>query len=138
MGIKVDRIKKSKILSIVGAGMSEYQGHNTIFPITRRGISNATTSSGSGEYDGGDRVIGQGSYGVDGDLLMTAGWGDGAAVRRLNNDGSMTKLWHANQALYRDTTSTYNHINSGAIHPGSGTFIISTHNVNGYSTINLF
>ena len=55
-------------------------------------MSNVTTSSGSGEDDGGDRVIGQGGYDVDGDVLFTCGWGDGAAIRRLNNDGSMTEL----------------------------------------------
>jgi hypothetical protein len=98
-------------------------------------MSNVTTNSGSGDYDGGDRVIGLGAYGVDGDLLLTTGWGDGAAIRRLNNDGSMTKLWHDNNALYRDTASTYNHINSMAFHSGSSQMLLTTHNVNGYSMI---
>ena len=128
-------ISRSNITSIVGAVYGEWGGHQSIVPAWVRGMSNVTTNSGSGDYDGGDRVIGLGAYGVDGDLLLTTGWGDGAAIRRLNNDGSMTKLWHDNNALYRDTASTYNHINSMAFHSGSSQMLLTTHNVNGYSMI---
>lgn len=134
--VKYQSLTRSNLSSITGAMMGEYGGQSSIVPAWARGISNATTNSGSGEYDGGDRVIGLGAYGVDGDLLLTTGWGDGAAIRRLNNDGSMTKLWHDNNALYRDTTSTYNHINSMAFHSGSSQMLLTTHNVNGYSMIN--
>lgn len=133
--VKYQSLTRSNLSSITGAMMGEYGGQSSIVPAWARGISNATTNSSSGEYDGGDRVVGLGAYGVDGDLLLTTGWGDGAAIRRLNNDGSMTKLWHDNNALYRDTTSTYNHINSMAFHSGSSQMLLTTHNVNGYSMI---
>ena len=67
--------------------------------------------------------------------MLTAGWGDGAAIRRLNNDGSMTKLWHDNNALYRDTTSTYTNMTSLAFHSGSSQMLLISYNVNGYSMI---
>jgi len=133
--VKVEAINRSDIISIVGAVYGEWGGQQALIPAWKRGMSNVTTNSGSGDYDGGDRVIGQGAFGVDGDLLLTTGWGDGFAIRRLNNDGSMTKLYHDNNALYRDTSSTYNHINSMAYHTGSSQVCLTTHNVNGYSMI---
>lgn len=133
--IFVEQLTRNNIISIVGAIANDYGGQRCIVPQFTRGMSNLVTSSGSGDYDGGDRVIGFLAYEVHGDLLITAGWGDGAAIRRLNNDGTMTKIWHDNNALYRDTTSTYNHINSLAIHKGSSQIALTTHNVNGYSMI---
>ena len=133
--IKVESLDRGDIISIVGAVYGEWGGQQALIPAWKRGIDNATTNSNSGEYDGGDRVIGQGCYAVDGDLLLTGGWGDGAAIRRLNNDGSLTKLWHDNNALYRDTTSTYNHMDSFAFHKGSSQICLTTHNVNGYSMV---
>ena len=130
--VKCDTLTRSTISSIVGAVFGEYGGQSAIVPAWKRGMSNTTTSSSSGDYDGGDRVISYGAYYVDGDLLITAGWGDGCAIRRLNNDGSMTKLFYTSQALFRDTTSTYNHINSLAGHSGSSQICLTTHNVNGY------
>ena len=102
--IKNTKLERSNIISIVGAMMGESTGQCCIVPVQKAGLSNTTTSSGSGEYNGGDRVIGQGAYGVDGDLLLTTGWGDGCAIRRLNNDGTMTLLYHDNNALYRHIT----------------------------------
>lgn len=129
------QLEKNHILSIVGAAANDFLGQRCIVPVWKRGMSNLTVSNSSGDYDGGDRVIGLGAYAVDGDLLITSGWGDGAAIRRINNDGTLTKLWHDNYALYRDTTSTYNHINSLAIHAGSSQICLTTHNVDGYSMI---
>lgn len=132
---------KSKILdrttvdTIQGCLISEYEEQRAIIPAWKRGISNTVVSSSSGDYDGGDRVIGQNSYEVDGDLLLTVGWGDGFAIRRLNNDGTLTKLYHSTQALYRDTTSTYNHMHGIAVHKNTSQCIIMSHNVNGYSLI---
>ena len=69
-------------------------------PVTNGGLSNTTTNSSGGQYDGGDRVIGfPNGYEIDGDLLFTVGWGDGFAVRRLNNDGSMTRIFHDSNFL---------------------------------------
>ena len=87
-------ITRSNIISITGAGMYEIDG-TVIGPVQKGGTGNCLISSTSGEYDGGDRVIGfHNGYDIDGDILITVGWGDGCAVRRLNNDGSMTKLYH--------------------------------------------
>jgi hypothetical protein len=133
--IKVSELARGNILSITGACANEYEEQRCIVPAWKRGLSNTTINSGSGDYDGGDAVISQNAYEVDGDLLLTVGWGDGFAIRRLNNDGSMTRLYHSTYALYRDTTLTYNHMTSIAIHKASGTCALSTYNVNGYSWI---
>ena len=132
---KQQQISRSNIISITGAGM--YEGENTtIGPVQKGGTGNCIVSSGSGEYDGGDRVIGfHNGYDIDGDILITVGWGDGCAVRRLNNDGSMTRLYHDTQALWRDTTSTYNHLQSCAMAKGCNKAVIGTYNVYGYAII---
>lgn len=129
------KITRSDIVTITGAGMYEYD-NVTIGPVQKGGTGNCLVSSTSGEYDGGDRVIGfHNGYDIDGDILITVGWGDGCAVRRLNNDGSMTKLYHDNQALWRDTGSTYNHIQSVAMAKGCNKAVIMSYNVYGYSII---
>lgn len=133
--IFTEQLTRSNIISIVGAIANDWGGQRCIVPQFTRGASNAVTWSGSGDYDGGDRVIGFLAYDVHGDLLITAGWGDGAAIRRLNNDGSMTRLWYQNNPLYRDSTLTYTNINSMAIHKGTSQLALATHNVNGYSMI---
>ena len=98
-------------------------------------MSNTTTSSSSGDYDGGDRVIGfPNGYEIDGDLLFTVGWGDGFAVSRLNNDGTMTRIYQETQFLYRDTGSTYNHLQSIAIDTTNKLGVVMTYNVDGYTT----
>jgi len=128
-------VTRSNIISITGAGMYESEG-TVIGPVQKGGTGNCLISSSGGEYDGGDRVIGfHNGYDIDGDILITVGWGDGCAVRRLNNDGSMTKLYHDNQALYRDTSSTYNHLQSCAMAKGVNKAVIGTYNVYGYSII---
>lgn len=133
--IKASKLTRNNIQNITGALMSDYEGQIALIPAWKRGMSNVVVSNSGGDYDGGDRVIGQNSYEVDGDLLLTVGWGDGFAIRRLNNDGTMTKLYHNNYALYRDTTSTYNHMHGIAIHKPTSQCIIMSHNVNGYSLI---
>ena len=85
---KATNVNKSDIKSIVGCASNNYGGQVAIVPVTKRGMSNVSVSSGSGEYDGGDRVIGYTTgFEIDGDLLFTVGWGDGFAVRRLNDGG---------------------------------------------------
>ena len=133
--LEIQSLGRTEVSSITGAMYGNYLGQHSLVPQFKRGMSNTTVSSGSGDYDGGDRVLGFGQYGVDGDLLITCGWGDGVAIRRLNNDGSMTKLWHDNNAMFRDTTGTYNHMHSMDIHKGSSQIHVSGHNVNGYSMI---
>lgn len=132
---KTSTLSRANIETIIGCVMNEYDGQQCIVPAWRRGMSNTVWNASSGDGDGGDRVISPGGYGVDGNLLLTVGWGDGFAVRQLNDDGSMTKLFHETYALYRDTSSTYNHINSLTIHKPSKKAVIMTHNVNGYSVI---
>jgi hypothetical protein len=130
---KNQKITRSNIISITGAGMYEYD-NTTIGPVQKGGSGNCIVSSGSGEYDGGERCIGfHNSYDIDGDILMTCGWGDGVAFRRLNNDGTMTKLYHDNNALWRDTGSTYNHMQSVAMAKSAGKAVVMSYNVYGYS-----
>lgn len=115
--------------------MNDYLGQNAIIPVWKRGVSNAIVASGSNDYDGGDRVIGfPNGYEVDGDLLFTTGWGDGFAVRRLNNDGTMTRLFHDNYFLWRDTGSTYNHMTTVAISKTAKKGVVMSYNVYGYTT----
>ena len=132
---KTVNLERADIQSIVGCAMNDYSGQVAIVPVTKRGMSNVTTSSGSGDYDGGDRSIGYcTSYEVDGDLLFSVGWGDGFAVRRLNNDGTMTRLFYDSNFLWRDTSSTYNHMQSIAISKDSQKGVVMTYNVDGYTT----
>ena len=99
---KTTSLERADINSIIGCAANDYAGQIAIVPVTKRGMSNVTTSSSGGEYDGGDRVIGYCTgYEIDGDLMFTVGWGDGMAVRRLNNDGTMTKLFHDNNFLWK-------------------------------------
>ena len=121
--------------SIVGAVAGEFEEQRCIVPAWKRGLSNTIVNSGSGDYNGGDRVLSNRGYFVDGDLLITCGWGDGVAIRRLNNDGTMTLLYSKVDALYRDTTSTYANIHSLAGHAPSSQVIVMSHNVDGYSII---
>ena len=130
-------ITRSNIISHSGAIISDSSdnGGFAIFPQYKGGISNATVRNGSGDYDGGDRVIGfPNGYEIDGDLLFTVGWGDGFAVRRLNNDGSMTRIFQDSNFLWRDTGSTYNHIQSVAIDTTNKLGAVMTYNVDGYTT----
>jgi len=132
---KSDELSRSKIKSIVGAGMNEYGGQYAVLPLFKGGYSNTLVNSGSGDYDGGDRQIGfPNSYEIDGDLLFTAGWGDGFACRRLNNDGTLTKIFHDNNFIWRDTGSTYNHMQSVAIDKINKKGVQMTYNVDGYTT----
>jgi hypothetical protein len=133
--IKTEALTTSNVISIVGAATNNYDGQKSIVPVWKRGMSNTIVSTGGGEYDGGDRVIGGwNGYEVDGDLLFTVGWGDGFAVRRLNNDGTMTKLFHDSNFLWRDTGSTYNHMQSVAIDKINKKGVVMTYNVYGYTT----
>jgi hypothetical protein len=119
----------------VGAAANNYGGQIAIVPVAKRGMSNVTTSNSGGDYDGGDRIIGgYNAYEIDEDILLTTGWGDGFAARRLNNDGTLTKLYHDNNFLWRDTTSTYNHTQSLAVSKTSHKGVIMTYNVDGYTT----
>jgi hypothetical protein len=126
-------LSREDIQYISGAIVNKYRDQRIIMPSWRRGISNAVWNSSSGDGDGGDRVISHRGYEVDGDLLFTVGWGDGFAVRRLNDDGSMTKIYHNDNALYRDTASTYNHISGIALNKASKKVVLMSYNVNGYS-----
>ena len=135
MAFKTENLERGDIISIVGAAQNEYLGQFGIMPVAKGGASNTLVRSSSGEYDGGDRVIGwPNGFEVDGDLIFTVGWGDGFAVRRLNNDGSMTRLFYDSNFLYRDTSGTYNHLQSVAISTTQKKGVVMTYNVDGYTT----
>lgn len=130
-----NKLSRDNLISITGAGQNNYSGQTAIGPVFKGGLSNTHVSSGGGEYDGGDRVIGfPNGYEVDGDLLFTVGWGDGFAVRRLNNDGSMTRLFQDSNFLYRDSGSTYNHMMNVAIDTTNKLGVVLSYNVDGYTT----
>ena len=135
MAFKTEILERGDIITIVGCAQNDYEGQKAIMPVTKGGYSNTVVNSGSGEYDGGDRVIGwPNGFEVHDDLLFTVGWGDGFAVRRLNNDGSMTRLFYDANFLYRDTSSTYNHLQSVAISKTQKKGVVMTYNVDGYTT----
>jgi len=130
-----NKLSRGNLISITGAGQNSYNGQNAIGPVFKGGLSNTHVSSSGGEYDGGDRVIGfPNGYEVDGDLLFTVGWGDGFAVRRLNNDGSMTRIFYDGNFLYRDSSSTYNHMMNVAIDTTNKLGVVMSYNVDGYTT----
>ena len=132
---KSAELTRSNIQRIVGCARNDYLGQKAIVPVSKRGRSNAIVASGSGQYDGGDRVIGfPNGYEIDGDLIFTTGWGDGFAVRRINNDGTLTRLFHDNNFLYRDTSNQYNHMQSVAIDKINKKGVVMTYNVDGYTT----
>ena len=86
MAFKTEPLERGDIISIVGAAQNDYLGQKGIMPITKGGYSNTVVNSSSGDYDGGDRVIGwPNGFEVHDDLLFTVGWGDGFAIRRLNS-----------------------------------------------------
>ena len=135
--LKQQTLARSKILSITGASMTDSSSNFKwgLYPVFKGGVSNVTVRSGSGDYDGGDRVIGYpNGYEVDGDLLFTTGWGDGFAVRRLNNDGTLTRIYQDDNFLYRDTSITYNHLHNVAIDTTNKLGVVMSHNVDGYTT----
>jgi len=135
MASKTQKISRSNIVSITNAAMNDYGGQQAIMPQRKGGYGTTLVNSSGGEYDGGDRVIGfPNGFEVDGDLLFTTGWGDGFAVRRLNNDGSMTKLFQETYFLWRDTASTYNHMQSVAIDTINKLGVVMSYNVEGYTT----
>ena len=137
MAFKFVALNNSNDISVTGCMLTSGRGQFGILPIYKGGMSNYKSRSGSGDYDGGDRVIGfTTGYEIDGDLLFTVGWGDGFAVRRLNNDGTMTRLYYESQFLYRDTSSTYNHLTSVAIDKVNKKGVVMTYNVEGYTTFN--
>tara|TARA_R110002126_G_scaffold12987_5_gene55594 strand:+ start:2886 stop:4622 length:1737 start_codon:yes stop_codon:yes gene_type:complete len=135
MAFKTESLERGDIITVTGCAVNSYGGQYGIMPVTKGGYSNTHVLSGSGDYDGGDRVIGfPNGYEVDGDLLFTVGWGDGFAVRRLNNDGTLTKIFQDTYFLWRDTASTYNHLQSVAIDKVNQLGVVMTYNVEGYTT----
>ena len=135
MAFKTVRIGQDNYITVVGCMITRCKGQFGVLPVHKGGMSNNKIRSGDGEYDGGDRVIGFTSgYEIDGDLLFTVGWGDGFAVRRLNNDGTMTRLYYENRFLYRDTSNTYGSLTSVAIDKVNKKGVVMTYNVDGYTT----
>jgi len=135
--LKGSTLTRSNVISIVGATVTDhpYNYNIGIYPVYKGGVSNVVVRSGSGDYDGGDRVIGfPSAYEIDGDLLFTTGWGDGFAVRRLNNDGTLTKIYHDNYFLYNNTSNTYNHMHNIAIDTTNKLGVVMSYNVDGYTT----
>ena len=131
---KNSTLARGNILSIVGAAQTSYE-KSSILPVFKGGHDNTVVDSSAGDYDGGDRIIGfPNGYEIDDDLLFTAGWGDGFAVRRLNNDGSLTKIFQETYFLWRDTTATYHHMNSVAIDKTNKLGVVISYNVYGYTT----
>jgi len=137
MAYKTVTLDNSNDLTVSKCMFSTGLNKGAIYPQFQGGMSSSSYNyrNTSGEYDGGDRVIGfPNSYEVDGDLLMTVGWGDGFAIRRLNNDGTLSKIYHQTSFLYRDATSTYGNMISIAIDTTNKLGVVMTYNVDGYTT----
>lgn len=112
----------------VGCGFSTYGAATKILPSWKRGYSNYIQRSANL----GDATIGfPNGYEIHDDLIISCGWGDGAAVRRLNNDGTLTQIW--GDATPLNTQSSGAYYQSIAIHKASKKFVISTHNGYGYA-----
>ena len=129
--VKSSKLTRSYIKRIVGAVSNDYLGQKAIVPAWKRGMSNYIYRNGQN----GDNTIGfPNGYEVDGDLLMTVGWGDGFSIARLENDGTFTRIFQENNFLYRDTTSVYNHMQSIAIDKVNKKGVVMSYNVYGYTT----
>ena len=77
-------------ISLVGCGYTPYGGAFKILPSWKRGVSNKIHRITS--Y--GDASIGYpNGYEVDGDLIIGCGWSDGISIVKLNNDGTLTKVY---------------------------------------------
>lgn len=132
--MKFETLDRTKVRSIVGAVQTNAHGHR-IAPVWKRGNNNTVF-----EISGlGDSVIGfPNGYEVHGDLLFTVGWNDGMSIHRLQDDGSLVLEWNNNgstKPLYRDTTSTYDHMNNIVLSKTNYKAVIMSYNVNGYSII---
>ena len=57
---------------------------------------------------GGDGSMSVGSVQADGDIILSVGWGDGFAVKRLGNTGSVIQLYHDNTPM--DGYAYYNNL----------------------------
>lgn len=130
-----NRLNNSKIFSITGAVSAEGNGVR-IVPAWKRGVSNYISRSAGAL---GDAVISfPNGYEIHDDLLFTVGWGDGMSIHRIENDGTLTTEWDnagSSQVLYRDTTSTYNHIVNIVLSKSNYKAVIMAHNVQGYTII---
>jgi hypothetical protein len=133
MGFK--RLINNNIISITGAVSSEAFG-TRVLPAWKRGISNYVSKKNGGI--GENTISFPNGYEIHGDLLFVVGWGDGAAIYRIENNGTLTTEWNNDgnsQVLYRDTTSTYNHITNIVLSKSNYKAVIMTHNVNGYTVV---
>lgn len=81
-------------------------GMTKIVPVQKQGLTNlVSTKSGVG-----DAVISfPNGYEIDGDLILTATWGDGFAVNRLEDNGTITEIFSTTTPMSPTTTSTYPH-----------------------------
>ena len=55
---KTDTLDRADIITIIGAGHTDYGNDNKVLPLFKGGHSNATVDSASGDYSGGNRIIG--------------------------------------------------------------------------------
>lgn len=81
----------------------------------------------------GDRCIGtKGSvYILDQQWAITVSWGDGVAIRRINDNGSITRVFGVSNG------NGYNHHNSLAVHEGLGLIFVSQYNTSRMGVIDI-
>ena len=125
--IKFAELERGDIISITGAAANAYEEQRAIVPAWKRGMSNYTGYLNPGNDD----LIGfPHAYGVHGDLVIHACWASGLGIFKVNNDGSMTKIYGNS-----DPSGAYGDANNQSIvlHRPSKTFVIMSYDNNGYS-----
>ncbi|MGD9697600.1 hypothetical protein [Acinetobacter sp.] len=90
---EIYKIDLSNIISSSTMFYTDYIGQ-TVFSAQWKARDNNAILAFAGY---GDACISASTLRVDGDLLISSGWNDGFAVKRINNNGSITHLWYEYQ-----------------------------------------
>jgi hypothetical protein len=125
--IKFAELERGDIISITGAVANSHEEQRAIVPAWKRGMSNYTGYLNAGNDD----LIGfPHAYGVHDDLIIHAAWSSGLGIFKINNDGSMTKIYGNS-----DPSGAYGDANNQSIvlHKQSKKFVIMSYDNNGYS-----
>jgi len=90
---------------------------------------NDTNETYTAPAGNGDHCISHSAIQVDGDLILSVGWSDGFAVRRLNDDGTLTDIYSDTKPL-----NNYGYYNSIALDKTRKMAWVSSYATNGFQT----